>query len=66
MLGLQRRDLDQVLEHGDRALGIARQTRSGVVSRKLQGLQPHLTPHLKDSRIRQFSTEVSALSGTIS
>ena len=66
MLGLQRRDLDQVLEHGDRALGIARQTRSGVISRKLQGLQPHLTQHLQDSRIRQFSTEISALSGTIS
>jgi transcriptional regulator with XRE-family HTH domain len=61
-LGLQRRDLDQVLVHSNAALGTARQTDSGVVARRLEGLQPYLVPHLKDSRVRQLNSEISAVS----
>jgi transcriptional regulator with XRE-family HTH domain len=61
-LGLQRRDLDQLLVHSSAALNTARQTDSGVVARRLQGLQPYLVPHLKDPRVRQLNTEISAVS----
>ena len=65
-LGLQRRDLDQLLVHSNAALGMARQTGSGVIGRKLQGLQPQLVPHLKDPRIRQLNSEISAVSAKVS
>lgn len=65
-LGLQRRDLDQLLVHSNAALNTARQTDSGVVARRLQGLQPYLVPHLKDDRIRQLNTEISAVGRKVS
>jgi hypothetical protein len=65
-LGLQQRDLDQLLVHSNAALGMARQTGSGVIGRKLQGLQPQLVPHLKDPRIRQLNSEISAVSAKVS
>jgi hypothetical protein len=66
LLGLQRRDLDQLLIHSSAALDMAQQTGSGVIGRKLQGLQPHLVPYLKDPRISRLNTELSAVRGTVS
>ncbi|WP_199240313.1 MULTISPECIES: hypothetical protein [Kribbella] len=61
-LGLQRRDLDQLLVHSNAALNTARQTDSGVIARRLDGLRPYLVPHLKDPRVRQLNSEISAVS----
>jgi transcriptional regulator with XRE-family HTH domain len=66
LLGLQRRDLDQLLIHSGAALDMAQQTGSGVIGRKLQGLQPYLVPYLKDSRISQLNEELSTVRGTVS
>lgn len=63
MLGIQRRDLSQLVTNANAALDAARQTGSGVIGRKLHGLQPHLTPFLADRRIRQLNEEINALSG---
>jgi hypothetical protein len=40
LLGLQRRDLDQLLIHSSAALDIAQQTGSGVIGRKIQDSRP--------------------------
>ncbi|MEC3979656.1 helix-turn-helix transcriptional regulator [Amycolatopsis sp. H20-H5] len=60
-LGLQRRDVDQLVNHAGAAANIARQTGSGVVCRKLQSLQGQLTPLLTDCRVRQLDQEITAL-----
>lgn len=63
MLGVQRRDLTQLVAHANAALETMRHTDSGVIARKLQGLQPHLTPFFTDHRARQLDIEISALTG---
>lgn len=60
-LGVQRRDLNQLVTYADAALDTARQTGSGVIGRKLQGLQPHLAPFLTDHRIQQLHREINSL-----
>jgi len=64
VLGAQRRDLDHLVTHADAALELARQTGSGVLGRKLQGLQPHLAPFLGDSRVRDLSKKIATLTRT--
>ena len=39
MVGVQRGDLDRIVTYADAALDTARQTGSGVIARKLQGLR---------------------------
>jgi tetratricopeptide (TPR) repeat protein/transcriptional regulator with XRE-family HTH domain len=63
-LGAQRRDPDQIVSYGDAALELISQTGSGVIARKLAGLQPHLAPFLRDARIRDLSTRIGALGVT--
>ncbi len=61
-LGVQHRDLDQVLEYGDTAVKLAEQTQSaGYVGRKLQGLRTQLTPFLADDRVSQLTARISRL-----
>ncbi|GAB1640220.1 hypothetical protein KRMM14A1259_06430 [Krasilnikovia sp. MM14-A1259] len=60
-VGLQRRDAEQVTYFGREALGIARQTRSGVVGRKLHLLQRKLNRMLGEPGIRQLNDDISAL-----
>jgi len=58
--GIQRRELDQVLEYGDSAVKLAEQTQSaGYVGRKLQGLRTQLTPLLADDRVSQLTARIS-------
>src|SRR5262249_36140348 len=55
-LGVQRRDLEQVLEHGGHAVDLAEQTRSsGYIGRKLQALRCDLAPMVSDPRAAQLS-----------
>jgi hypothetical protein len=63
MLGVHRSDLDQVLQHAGQAIDLAEQTQSaGYVGRKLQTLQPHLTPFLKDTRVNDLNSRITLLS----
>lgn len=60
-LGVQRRDVDQLLSYASRALKLASQTKSGYVVRKLDGLQRQLTPMRSDKRVSELSDRISAL-----
>jgi transcriptional regulator with XRE-family HTH domain len=64
MIGVHRRDPDQVVTYANAVLTTARQTSSGVVVRKLRGLQPHLAPLLADQQIQQLDAEITSLIGT--
>ncbi|WP_329426044.1 helix-turn-helix domain-containing protein [Streptosporangium sp. NBC_01495] len=61
LLGLQNRDVDQVLECGGKALELGRQTGSGYIGRKLQGLQVKLAPLLADGRVSELNDRIAAL-----
>jgi transcriptional regulator with XRE-family HTH domain len=64
LLGVQRRDVGQVTAHASAALELARQTRSGVIERKLLGLQDRLESFLGDSRVRELDEQITALTRT--
>lgn len=61
MVGVQRREAEQVVSFGREALAIAEHTGSGVVGRRLQTLQLKLKPLLSDPAISQFNDDISAL-----
>ncbi|WP_054055534.1 helix-turn-helix domain-containing protein [Alloactinosynnema sp. L-07] len=63
MIGVHRRDPDQVTNYVDAALATARQTGSGVIARKLRGLQPNLAPLLTDQQIQRLDAEITELVG---
>jgi DNA-binding XRE family transcriptional regulator/tetratricopeptide (TPR) repeat protein len=63
MIGVHRRDPDQVTTYVDAALATARQTGSGVIARKLRGLQPHLAPLFTDQQIQRLDAEITELVG---
>ena len=63
MVGVLRRDPIQLVMYGDAALDTARQTRSGVIGRKLQGLQRHLGPFLGDSHVGYLDAQITSLTG---
>jgi hypothetical protein len=63
MTGVQRRDPDRIVTYATTALDTARHTSSGVISRKLQDLQNHLSPFLDNSRVRHLNTEITNLTG---
>ncbi|MFC0430965.1 helix-turn-helix transcriptional regulator [Kutzneria buriramensis] len=64
VIGARRRDPDQVLIHAAPVLQQARTTKSGVVSSKLRGLQPHLTPMLANTKIAQLNAGIDDLVGS--
>lgn len=61
-IGAQRGELDQVVAHADAAIELFQQTGSGVVARKLSGLQRYLAPLLNDTTIRDLSSRIAAIS----
>jgi transcriptional regulator with XRE-family HTH domain len=62
MLGIQRRDTEQVVHYGGQAVELAQQTGSrGYVGRKLQGLQAQLAPMLSDPRLSSLNDQISSL-----
>lgn len=61
VVGAQQRDLDQVIAYADAAMGHARETRSGMVGRRLLGLRPHLVPLMTDKRAKSLDAEIVAL-----
>ncbi|MEU0465389.1 helix-turn-helix transcriptional regulator [Amycolatopsis sp. NPDC006131] len=64
MIGVHRRDPEQVVSYTNAVLATARQTGSGVVVRKLRGLQPHLATLLADQQIQQLDAEINSLIGS--
>jgi transcriptional regulator with XRE-family HTH domain len=64
MLGIQRRDVEQVVHYGGQAVELARQTDSrGYIGRKLQGLQDQLAPLLGDPRLSALNEQIVSLAG---
>jgi len=61
VIGAQRGDPDRVITYADAAIVQARRTSSGVIGRKLRGLQPHLAPLLANKQIHRLNTEINAL-----
>lgn len=63
MLGVERRDLDQILSYGSDAVAVAEQTHSsGYVGRKLQTLQTELTSLLNDRRVALLNDRITQVS----
>jgi hypothetical protein len=64
MLGIQRRDIEQVVHYGHQAVELAQQTGSrGYIGRKLQGLQGQLAPLLGDPRLSSLNDQIASLGG---
>jgi transcriptional regulator with XRE-family HTH domain len=60
VLGARRRDIDALLAHAGAAVELARQSRSGVIFRRLRTLRPHLSPFLADGRVRELRRVLAA------
>lgn len=61
LLGVQQRDVDQVVHYSDAALKLVEHTDSGYVERKLRGLKSGLTPLVSDHRISEVSRRITAV-----
>ncbi|WP_406638042.1 helix-turn-helix domain-containing protein [Amycolatopsis sp. WGS_07] len=62
MVGVQRRDTDQLVMYGNAALDASRQTGSaGYVGRMLHNLRPQLKPFLADSHVRHLDQQIVQL-----
>jgi tetratricopeptide (TPR) repeat protein len=61
ILGLQRRDRDFLLTHADASLELARQTGSGVIVRRIKGLQAKLGPMLADPDVYRLQQRIGAI-----
>ncbi|WP_016698510.1 hypothetical protein [Actinoalloteichus spitiensis] len=64
VIGVHRRDHDQVIAYANAAVATARRTGSGVVNHKLRGLQSYLDPLLVDQRIQRLDADISDIVGT--
>ncbi|MDI3405767.1 helix-turn-helix transcriptional regulator [Streptomyces cavernicola] len=63
-IGAKRRDPDQVLAYGREAVRLARESASGYVARRLQGLRRELGSLNQDARVAELGAEIAALSTT--
>ncbi|MEU6231805.1 transcriptional regulator [Kitasatospora sp. NPDC047058] len=61
ILGVQRKDTDHLLSYAGQALELVRQSGSGYVSRKPQGLLGHLEPFMNDRRVSTLSSQIASL-----
>jgi hypothetical protein len=63
LIGVQRRDRDSLITHADAGLDLARQTGSGVIARRLRGLQTQLEPMLTDREVYRLHQRIAAVVG---
>ncbi|MER6912541.1 helix-turn-helix domain-containing protein [Streptomyces sp. NPDC000594] len=63
-LGVHRRDVDQVVEYAEAAMGLAGRSGSGFIGTKLDGLRGRLAPLLSDGRVSDLDHRIAALSRT--
>ncbi len=64
MLGVQRRDLHQVVAYANAALESAQHAGSGFIGRKLQHLRMQLGPLRSSHEVQQLDSDITALTGT--
>ncbi len=60
-IGAKRRDSEQVVTYCREAIQLARESSSGYVARRLQGLLIELGPPAHDDRIAELRAEIIAL-----
>jgi transcriptional regulator with XRE-family HTH domain len=59
-VGVMRRDVEQTLSYATAAIELTGQSGSGVIARKLAGLNQQLAAHPHDARLAQLSHDISA------
>ncbi|WP_316528133.1 helix-turn-helix transcriptional regulator [Kitasatospora brasiliensis] len=64
-LGVDRRDLDQAGYYTRAALGLASQTGSGYIGKKLEGVKSRLVSLMADSRASALHQQISALDSAV-
>jgi transcriptional regulator with XRE-family HTH domain len=64
VVGVHRRDVEQVVHYAEMAIGLAGQSKSGFVGKKLDGLRERLAPVMADDRISGLVQRIAALSRT--
>ncbi|MGW2843946.1 transcriptional regulator [Streptomyces sp. NPDC001108] len=62
VLGVHRRDIDQVVHYTEAAIGLAARSNSGFVGKKLAGIRGRLAPFLSDGRVSSLDHRIAALS----
>lgn len=60
-VGAKRHDVEHVMAYGGEALRLAKQSGSGYIARRLQGLQVDLQRCGRDGRVAAFNTEIGSL-----
>ncbi|RRQ89600.1 helix-turn-helix transcriptional regulator [Streptomyces griseofuscus] len=64
VLGVHRRDVDQVVHYAEQALGLADRSNSGFIGKKLDGLRGRLAPLMSDDRVSTLDHRIEALPRT--
>ncbi|MFD7161056.1 helix-turn-helix domain-containing protein [Kribbella sp. NPDC059898] len=59
-VGVMRRDVEQTVNYATAAMDLSEQSGSGVIARKLAGLNHQLTNHRHDARLLRLSEQISA------
>lgn len=65
VLGVQQRDVDQVLDKGSAAVELARHTDSGYVAQRLRSLQLRLPPLLGDRRVIELNDQIRTVTRAV-
>ncbi|MET9427012.1 transcriptional regulator [Streptomyces sp. NPDC003036] len=63
-LGVHRRDIDQVVHYAETVIGLAGQSNSGFIGKKLDGLRGSLAPLMSDGRVSNLDQRIAALQRT--
>ncbi|WP_225101885.1 transcriptional regulator [Streptomyces sp. CoH27] len=64
ILGVHRRDVDQVVHYAEIAISLAGRSNSGFIGKKLDGLRGRLAPLMSDGRVSDLDHRIAALSRT--
>ncbi|WP_405391190.1 transcriptional regulator [Streptomyces sp. NBC_01102] len=64
VVGVHRRDVDQIVHFAEIAISLAGQSDSGFVGKKLDGLRGRLAPLMSDGRVSDLDQRIAALSRT--
>ncbi|MEV5881423.1 hypothetical protein AB0L74_01585 [Streptomyces sp. NPDC052020] len=64
VLGVHRRDVDQVVHYAETVISLADQSNSGFIAKKLDGLRGRLAPLMSDGRVSNLDQRIAALQRT--
>ncbi|MEW2085497.1 transcriptional regulator [Streptomyces sp. NPDC005283] len=62
VVGVHRRDVDQVVHYAETAISLAGQSNSGFIGKKLDGLRGHRAPLMSGGRVSDLDHRIAALS----